>query len=350
MTVKVGFLGAGLIAGYHAWQLHTATETPFDVVAVYDPDPERRGRLATGEGALAASRPEEVVEASDAVFVCTWTSEHLPMVRLAVDGGCAVFCEKPLGTDLATATAVVEAVESAGVTNMVGLVMRTAPTLLVLRELIGDPAAGAVMNVVFRDDQYIPVQGMYASTWRGDRSLAGSGALLEHSIHDLDLLEWLVGDAVSVSAVTAGFHGIAGIEDSVSALLNFDGGHSATLTSVWHDVLARPSQRRMEVFCERAVFTLESDDVGPVRWHRDGAAPGEVDEGAVEGEGLGPWLTARGVDLTSAEEQFLRAVAAGAPSPSPTVRDALRAHVLADAVYRSASAGGAPVDVSRAAP
>jgi predicted dehydrogenase len=47
------------------------------------------------------------------------------------------------------------------------------------------------MNVVFRDDQYLPTQGVYASTWRADAALAGSGVLLEHSIHDLDLLEWL---------------------------------------------------------------------------------------------------------------------------------------------------------------
>lgn len=360
MSIRVGFLGAGLIAAYHAIQLNELRDRaaadpgsaipPHRIVSVFDPDRDRAAGLAGGQGAEVAADPDEVIDASDVVFVCTWTSEHLPLVRRVAAAGRALFCEKPLSVDLDRSRELVDVVTDAGLVNMVGLVMRSAPTLLVLREMVDDPASGRVMNVVFRDDQYIPVQGMYASTWRGDRSLAGSGALLEHSIHDLDLLEWLVGDAVSVSAVTAGFHGIAGIEDSVSALLSFDGGHSATLTSVWHDVLARSSQRRMEVFCERAVFTLDSDDVGPVRWHRDGTVPGEVDEGGVEGEGLAPWLTARGVDLTSAEEQFLRAVATGAPSPSPTVRDALRAHVLADAVYRSAAAGGAPVDVSRAAP
>ncbi len=67
----------------------------------------------------------------------------------------------------------------------------------------------------------------------------------------------LVGPASTVSAQQAHFHGLDGIEDSVSALFRFDGGGSGSLSSVWHDVLSRPSQRRIEVFCEHALVTLE---------------------------------------------------------------------------------------------
>ena len=120
------------------------------------------------------------------MFVCTWTAEHLPMVRLVAEAGTPLFCEKPLSLDLPRSRELVQVVRGAGIVNMVGLVMRSSPTLLVMREMIHDPSSGRVMNVVFRDDQYIPTQGMYASTWRGDIELAGSGALMEHSIHDLD--------------------------------------------------------------------------------------------------------------------------------------------------------------------
>src|SRR3712207_8553561 len=51
---------------------------------------------------------------------------------------------------------------------------------------------------VFRDDQFFPNQGHYASTWRADVEVAGGGTLLEHSIHDLDVLRWLLGDAERV--------------------------------------------------------------------------------------------------------------------------------------------------------
>ena len=72
---------------------------------------------------------------------------------------------------------------------------------------------------------------------------------MEHSIHDLDLLEWLLGPVDTIGAHQSFFHGIEGIEDSVSALLRFTSGASGNLASIWHDVLSRPSQRRIEVFC-----------------------------------------------------------------------------------------------------
>ena len=69
--------------------------------------------------------------------------------------------------------AMVDDVERAGVINQVGLVMRfLAPSRLV-RHLIADPRAGAVLAVSFRDDQYLPIQGQYGSTWRADPALCG---------------------------------------------------------------------------------------------------------------------------------------------------------------------------------
>lgn len=338
MTIRVGFLGAGLIAAYHAIQLNLA-EHPNRIVAVYDPDPQRAAGLASGQGAEVASNEAEVVAASDAVFVCTWTASHLPCARLVADAGLPLFCEKPLSVDLAGSRELVDVVRSAGLVNMVGLVLRSSPAMLALREMVRDPTSGRVMNVVFRDDQYIPTQGMYASTWRGDVALAGSGALMEHSIHDLDILEWLLGPVDTVAAQQSYFHGIDGIEDSVSALLRFTSGATGTLASVWHDVLSRPSQRRIEVFCERATVTLEGDTAGPVRRQTDDG------EECVADDDLVPWLSARGVPTTGAEEEFLRAVQVhldgGTPDRlRPDVQDALRAHVLADAVYRSARVGG----------
>ena len=154
--------------------------------------------------------------------------------------------------------------------------LRDSPAFLYLRHLIGRPESGRVMSVVFRDDQYIPIQGMYGSTWRADPAKAGAGTLLEHSIHDLDLLEWLFGDIEAVAAQTGRFHQIAGIEDLAVVTLRYASGAIGTLTSVWHDLLERPSLRRVEVLCERGFFVLEGDVFGPVRWTRPD------DEGSAE--------------------------------------------------------------------
>lgn len=343
MTVRLGFFGSGLIATYHRNMLQLAGADA-SIVAVHDPDRDRAARFAEGCDASVVESEDEVFAAADAVYVCTWTSEHPRLVAAAAARGLAVFCEKPLAVDLPTALGMVDAVERAGVVNQVGLVLRDSPAFLLLKHLIDDPDSGRVMNVVFRDDQYIPIQGMYASTWRGDPSRAGSGTLLEHSIHDLDLLEFLLGPAVSASGRTAEFHGIAGIEDAVAATIAFESGALVSLISVWHDLLERPSLRRVEVFCERAHFVLDDDVFGPVHWTRP-----DGDTGSLADEALVAELTANGIVARNPDAAFVEAVAAGAPA-YPDVAEALRAHLLTDALYRSAASGGAPVAIPAGRP
>ena len=342
MPVRVGFLGCGFIARYHAMQLALATE-PNEIVASYDPDRDRARQFAATNGGEPLGSVEEVLALSDAVFVCTWTAAHRRAVEAVAAAGLPVFCEKPLGVDLADATAVAEAASRAPL-NMVGLVLRSSPALLAVRELLADPDAGELMAIVFRDDQYIPTQGMYDSDWRGDRDRAGSGTLLEHSIHDVDLLEWLVGTIDAVSAHHSFLHGLEGIEDVVSVLGRFTSGASLTLSSIWHDIFDRPSQRRIELFCRHRLITLEGDVFGPVHLHSDSESLSLADQVLCD------WLVDRGVHLCSAEQEFLAAVAArlaggAVPTLRPDVNDALRAHVVVDAMYRSAVAGGEMVGV-----
>jgi myo-inositol 2-dehydrogenase / D-chiro-inositol 1-dehydrogenase len=336
--VRIGIAGAGFIARFHLGMLRGSV-APSAIVAVYDPDPERSAALAADAGATACASVDELCDQVDAVFVCTWTSAHHRVVAAAVERGLAVFCEKPLAPDLAQARALCELVEGAGVTNQVGLVLRRSPAFTLARSLIRDDASGRPMAVVFRDDQYLPVHGMYGSDWRADPARAGAGALLEHSIHDVDLLEWLLGPTRRVTGWTRDFHGLAGIEDVASASFAFASGAVATLVSVWHDVLERPSLRRVEILCERLHVVVEGDWYGPVRWTATGH-----DEQVLEGRELLAALDPPLPEGGNPDGDFVRAVAEGRPA-EPDVREALRAHVVVDAVYRSAAEDGRPVDL-----
>ena len=333
----MGFLGAGLIANAHANGL-TGSPTAVTISGVYDPDQDRSHDFATRFSSVVAPDAAAVIESSDAVYVCTWTSEHRALVELVVNAGRAVFCEKPLATTLGEATALAEAVQRAGVINQVGLVLRHSPAFALLRQLVHEPAAGRVVSVVFRDDQYIPTQGMYHSTWRGEVDKAGAGTLLEHSIHDLDLIEHTIGRIVAVNARSLAYHQIAGIEDVMAVGLELDGGAIGSLVSVWHDNLSRPSQRRVEVFCEHRYVSLENDWLGPVRW-QDSAGQG----GVFEGSELFEEAARRLSSISHPDHDFVAAVAAGRPA-HPDITVALRAHVVADAIYRSAGARGQAVD------
>lgn len=329
--LRVGFLGAGFIATMHSKLLRAAGST-IERAGVFDIDAERTARFAAASGHRGCNSEDEVLDTCDAVIVCTWTSEHRRLVEAAASRCLAVLCEKPLATTLADAQAMRSAVNAAGVVNQVGLVLRFIPRWVMAVELAHDPLAGRVMAVVFRDDQYIPVQGQYASTWRGDVTRAGAGVLLEHSVHDLDMLELIGGPIDTVCAHTSNFHQIAGIEDVATAMFSFTNGAHATLATVWHDNLARPSGRHVEIICERRMITLAGDDFdGPISWQDSNGTVATL-----HGDALNAAASALLVRGPNPDIAFVRAALDNTPA-APDFVDAVRAQTIADACYRSAA-------------
>lgn len=337
--IRVGFLGTGFIATYHSKSLKRGGANIVRA-GIYDPDTERATAFAKASGHFVCESEDDVIDSADAVFVCAWTSEHLRLVRKVVLAGKAVFCEKPLGPSLIDSQALTDAVIASGVVNQVGLVLRHAPAYLWTRELITDPRAGRVMNVVFRDDQFIPIQSYYGSTWRSDVTRAGAGTLLEHSIHDVDMLRFLIGEISEVGMRSSNFHGYPGIEDSVSATLRFKSGAVGTLSSIWHDNLTRPSQRRVEIFCQHRTISIHGHEwFGPVEW-----CDADGQSGSLEGDELVERTAPLAYCAANPDIAFVNSVANNTPA-FPTVTTALQSHVIVDAMYRSASNNGATVTI-----
>ena len=349
--LSIGFAGAGLIAWAHAMGLQAMIQAGIidaGVTAVYEIDGARSQGFAAFNAATAVASLAELVESCDAIWVCTPTAAHLDAVEEVARRGRALFCEKPLGTNLDQARQIAGITSRAAIPAQVGLVLRHAPVFRALRELVRSGELGDVMSVVLRDDQYFPVQGLYASTWRGDVAVAGGGCLVEHSIHDLDILRHCLGEVVSLSATTSNFAGHPGIEDVAVVTLRFASGASAELVSVWHDVLSRPSTRRLELFGRQGMAWLDDDHLGPLHVQTsDGESPRPCPmPDWVDGLALARDDVGLAVRMYCPEDRaFLDAVAAGAV-PEPGFDEALAAHELVDAAYRSAAAGGAAVSPS----
>jgi len=346
-VVRIGFVGTGIIAWAHALGLRAMIDAGVvdaEMVAVHDVDPTRASGFAHVVGATAVPGTAQVVERCDAVWVCTPTAAHAEVVVAAAGLGRAVFCEKPLAPDLAGATSLAATVEAAGIPAQVGLVLRSTPVFRALRQLVASGELGEPMVAVFRDDQYFPVQGLYGSTWRSDVAVAGGGCLIEHSIHDLDILRFCLGEVTSLSARTANFAGYDGVEDVATVSLQFASGATAELVSVWHDILSRPSTRRVEVFCRDGMAWLDDDHLGPLHVQTSSG----VD---VRPCPLADWVTALPLAhdelglavrlYCEADRAFVDAVTGDRP-PEPGFGEAVMAHRLVDAAYRSAGAGGVP--------
>jgi predicted dehydrogenase len=252
-----------------------------------------------------------------------------------------VFCEKPLAPTLADCEHVAAQLDR--VPHQVGLVLRHAPVFRTLHAAVHGGAYGRPLAVVFRDDQFFPTQGMYASEWRADVARAGGGTLLEHSIHDVDVLRWLLGDPVRITASTASRFEHPGIDDVAAVTLDFPDGAVATLTSVWHQVLSRGSSRRVEVFCDDALLWLDDDHVGPVHVEAAGGATelAAAPPGWVAAMDVPPLLARAVAEYAPPTKAFLDALTAAGPAATgdPDAATALAAHRIVDAAYRSAAAG-----------
>jgi len=352
MRPQVGLIGAGNIGTFHSRNLRGITRMGLvdaEYVAVCDREVERANRFAEiASLKLATNDPDELIASPlvNTVYVCVPTGEHRALVEKAAAARKHVFCEKPLAKTAAEAQAMYKAVRNAGVRHQVGLVLRHSPIMLVLKEMMSDPGLGRPMAVCFRDDQFFPIQGHYASDWRKDVSLTGGGALIEHSIHDLDILTFLLGDVASLRAETRNFAGHPGVEDVASVALHFANGATGQLMSLWHDILGRPSSRYLEFFYERGYFAVDQDYFGDIHYstyQTNGAAvmhDEDIRQRYLQMMGLEGEEYAIALGKYSLEDYYFLKSINAEQAPYPGFDVAVRAHEIVDAVYRSAADGG----------
>lgn len=356
-ALRVGLIGAGVIGSAHAavWQqIQAALPGRLELAAVADPDAAARELAVYNFGFPAAfSDGHELLDTVrvDAVFVCSPTAFHAEFVEHAAERGCAIFCEKPLAMSYAEGARMVASVRRHGVPHQIGLVLRYSAVYNVMRALLRDPSVGEPMAVVFRDDQVFPIRGVHNSPWRADRTLSAGGTLIEHGVHDLDLLVWLFGPPLWLQAWQRNVAGYPGIEDYVAVELRFPNGLQAQLVNVWHDMVQRPSNRRLEIFCRRAFVASDADFLGDIHCQfGDGSEhvldASEVLERFRRLQPVGPASLQEfaGIAYLVQDLAFFDALWSHT-SPAPGLEVGLEAQRLAEAAYHSATTGQ-PVELA----
>lgn len=349
--VRIGLVGAGIIGGTHSVVLQQISRNlapHVQLVAVADPLDTARAQFAHWYGyQYAYADAATLLREADinTLFICVPTRYHSDLVHAAVARGLHVFCEKPLAMNVAEAAAMVHTAEQAGVRTQIGLVLRFSAVYTVMRMLVREARAGQPVAVLFRDDQCFPIRGMHASSWRADRALTAGGTLIEHGVHDLDILTWFFGPMARLRAWEQNRAGHRGIEDYMAVEIDFASGLRAQLVNVWHDMVQRPSNRRLEIFCDTAFVASKHDMSGPITCqYGDGpeavlpehevlerflAMQGSIPDGLRDYYRI-PYLVQ---DLT-----FVQSLLAGQPT-APDMRAGLEAQRLAAAVYHAAHTG-----------
>jgi predicted dehydrogenase len=350
----VGIVGVGFIGQDHLYALQTLAREgaiPIRIAALCDTDSTRLKDVAKEYRVDATFQDYHKLIADpavDVVYVCTPTRWHPEVVKAAAATGKPLFCEKPLATDFATARRLCRELEGTGVPAQVGLLLHFWAHFLYLRRIHQKGEYGRLLGINFSDDQQFPVGDFYKSRWRADPAIAGSGVLLEHSIHDVDIIRWLYGDVERVYAdiTTVGDHAV---EDQATVVLHLHSGPVCTLTTLWHEVW-RPSERFVQVFYEHAYIaaqlgsfkeqlSIQVDDQ-PMR-----AVPEEdLTSVVLEDLALSGIATSKERERTLVRQgkagifpqawRFIQNLQEGKPC-SPSFSDAYRAHELVEAAYRS---------------
>ena len=233
--LKIGLLGAGHLGKIHLKCIRLAKDH-YDLVGFYDADPATARRVADEFQLKAFPSPEALVAACEVVDVVTPTPTHHAMVKLALEGGCHVFVEKPLTETLEEAKELIELSRKTGKLVQVGHVERFNPALLSL----GDVQLKPYFIEAHRLAQFNP-RGVDVSV------------VLDLMIHDLDIILKLAGD--EVADVRA--NGVAILSDTpdiVNARIEFKGGAVANLTA---SRISLKNMRKVRLFQPDAYISLD---------------------------------------------------------------------------------------------
>src|SRR5208337_3654960 len=215
--LNIGLVGAGFMGRTHSNAFSKVNQF-FDL----DTQPVLKAvctRNAAGAKAFAANWGFESVETDwrelvkrddiDLIDIASPNDTHAEIAIAAAKAGKMVMCEKPLGRTAAEAEAMVEAVETAGVANMVWYNYRRVPGVVLAKQLIGEGRLGRIFHyrAKFLQDWTIskdlPQGG--EGLWRLDADVAGSGVTGDLLAHCIDTALWLNGHIDQVTAMTETF-------------------------------------------------------------------------------------------------------------------------------------------------
>ncbi|MEU9130649.1 Gfo/Idh/MocA family oxidoreductase [Kitasatospora sp. NPDC048540] len=268
--LRFGIIGAGVIGGVHA---RTLARLPgrATLVAVAGRSPDRARALAAEHGCDWHATARELLARPDldAVCVCVPSGLHAGIGEAALRAGKHVLVEKPLEVSLAAADRLIGTARSTGRTLGVVLQHRFDPAARYLYDAVRAGTLGALTSA-HAEVPWWRSQGYYDSgRWRGTARLDGGGAVMNQGIHTLDLLGWVMGEAVEVTAHTALLaHRGLDVEDTAAAVVRFANGALATVLATTAAYPGRTA--RLAVHGTRGSAVLDDDRMAYFHARTDG--------------------------------------------------------------------------------
>ena len=223
--VRLAVVGAGLIGRRH---IEIITEEPsVSLVAIVDPAIEAQAladrldvpRFTDTDAMLCDTTP-------DGVVIATPNALHAPVGIACASRGVHILVEKPLADTIVAAEALVASARGNRVHLLVGHHRRHNPIIRKAKEIVeagelGEIVAVSAQWLICKPDEYFHIH------WR---TQSGGGPILINLIHDIDCLRYIVGEIVSVQAMTSNVRRGFAVEDSAVLTFRFANGALGTMT------------------------------------------------------------------------------------------------------------------------
>ena len=217
-------IGAGVIADVHAQAIAERAELR---VVVSTRDATARS-LAEARGARGYTTDLDAVLADpeiDAVSISTPTATHAELAVRALEAGKHVMIEKPIDVSLEAADRIIAAEAASGKTVGVVSQHRFDPATERVMEAIGRGAFGRLTSGAAYCAWWRPQSYYDSGAWRGTWAVDGGGAIMNQTIHVIDLLIAMMGAPTEVYAYTARrAHERIEVDDTAVAVVRFESG------------------------------------------------------------------------------------------------------------------------------
>ena len=252
-----GIVGAGNIADFHAKAVQSLGNAK--LAGICGTNPDKVKILATKYSCRVFNNTDEIIQSSDVdiIIIATPSGAHFVPTIEAAKNGKHVLCEKPLEISLERIDLMIKEHEK-NETKLGGIFnFRFNEAVRVLKNAVDSGRFGTITNAsVFvpwwRNDEY------YERSWRGTWKLDGGGALMNQSIHMVDLLQYMVGPVESLQAFIATLgHPQIEVEDTSMAILKFK---NKALGMIYGTTSSFPGQfRRLEITGTKGTVIMEEN-------------------------------------------------------------------------------------------
>jgi len=257
--VRIGIIGMGNIGKHHAGYLLEGKVSRCQLTAVCDTPPDKLADYGAA-GAKIFGDAIELIQSkeTDAVIIATPHYQHTSLGIAAFEAGLHVMVEKPISAHKADAERLVAAHQKNPKLVFGGMFqLRIEPRYEKIRALIQNGDLGEIVRVNWVNTDWFRGEAYYASSaWRATWQGEGGGVLLNQCLHNLDVLQWLLGMPARVRGFCqlGRFHQIE-VEDSVTAYLEWPNQATGVFVSSTGEA---PGANRFEIVGTRGTLVLEN--------------------------------------------------------------------------------------------